>query len=228
MKTIVYINGIGRIENAHNFSVKMQETLGMWEYNHMEFSFQEEMEKISDKYLEDAFEEPPSWKWKKKTTWRMRRIVMDYAEDALMWPHMKDSIINRLYEEIKNKNEIIFITHSMGCTIANEYMERYGSDKISKFIALGCNIPLFQLSRDKPFVADVDLYNYMEPNDVLSMPLIPLAKHMEQKEAIKVIENVKDIVFNSNHLFKSWNVTSHGSYWRSSKLAKEIKKVLAS
>jgi hypothetical protein len=220
MKTIIYINGVGRSEKSKNFSTEFQKQLGPG-FKHIEFSWQASIENLADNYLQKSFKKPTGIHWKKKITYKLRSLLFDYAVDATAYPSFKDEILNNLYDIVKDEENVSFVCHSLGGLIAYDFMERYKSEyHFDEFITMGCSIPFFKLGQAKFWVPGCHWYNFYEPNDVLSMPVKPLV------EGDKHSFLVTDIVFKSRHLFKSWNIASHNSYWRSNDLVSEIRKIL--
>lgn len=222
--TIVYIHGMTRDSKAIGFSEKFQKKLGKG-YEHIEFSWQEDVKGPSEEYFKAAFEKPGKLRFKKKLTWAIRKLFMEYIMDVVIYPKVREGIFERLHNKIKDK-DVIFICHSFGCQIAYEYMQKEGTANIKQMITFGCNIPLFVMGRKDPYIPDVKWLNIWEENDVLSMPIIPMKNFLSQKNSALIGSNVTDKIFNSNNVFKSWNVGAHNSYWRSSKLIKMVKKEL--
>jgi len=219
VKTIIYINGVGRSEKSKNFSKKFQKELGP-EYKHIEFSWQANIEGLADDYLKRTFKKPKGIHWKKKITYKLRSLLFDYAVDATAYPNFKDRILEDLDKIVEDQEEVIFICHSLGGLIAYDYLDTYRFGVVSKLITMGCSIPFFKLGKTFWVPSCCLWYNFYEPNDVLSMPIKPMARNVLGSTLIH------DHKFNSKNWFKSWNVASHNSYWKSDELIEDIKEVL--
>jgi len=96
------------------------------------------------------------------------------------------------------------------------------------FITTGCNIPVFVAgfarNRILPVKHDSSGYsfqwfNYFDEDDVLGWPLQPLSPQYRAA--------VRDVPVNAGgniwgHLFKSWNVFSHGQYWTDGEVVRPV------
>ena len=220
----IYIRGVGRSEKKKGFSDKLRYAIN--ESNtgysniaggnvHKEFIFQEIIESRVDDYFNTAFKKPKWYRFKKMLTYVMRKAVFDYAVDATAYHNFKFKILNDLKIEVGDAEEVTFITHSLGCTIAYDFIEAYPDVNVKTFITLGCNLPFFKLGNNELLNVSCKWVNFYEPNDVLSMPMKPLAAYI-----------VKDVEFNDRSL-KGSTVGAHAVYWKNKDLIKMILKELA-
>lgn len=133
---------------------------------------------------------------------------------------------------LDDDEEIIVVAHSLGCEVFSNYLwdagvntskKNYHVGKVSTFVTLGCNIPIFNaglphVSMFKKPSKDFSWLNYYSKYDVLGYPLKPLGADYS--------ELVEDIDFNVGGWLTQYTPLCHMHYWNDRGFAKELGNVV--
>ncbi len=139
--------------------------------------------------------------------------------------HRINADIYNNYLELRNKlsdnDIIIFVAHSLGGVILNNFIYDHQDKNPVKFsclFTLGTPLALFSLkykSLDLPIKLSDDQkwLNLYDKDDVLAYPITELSdKYIEHNTNGKIF----DIEVNVGNILQSWNPLSHTAYWKDS------------
>ena len=124
---------------------------------------------------EKAFEEYAKQKGSKMDF--IQRFMAEYSADALAYRNFSDQIFALIDAEVTKMSAgpISFWTHSLGCMIANDYLNARPNVKIERFVTFGCNIGFFEMGAKlqvAPQLQGVDVWhNFFYKRDPLGYAL---------------------------------------------------------